>query len=79
MIVYVQINVWEPETLNKEMNVIIYFISDAIYFYPEEVGKYEGDIDIQAEDITEVCHNNRYLRNICITVRFISVTVLLSY
>jgi len=42
------------------MDVKIYFVSDVIYFYPEEVGKYEGDIDIQPEDIIEVCNNNRY-------------------
>jgi len=59
------------------MDIKIYFVSDAIYFYPEEVGNYEGDIDIQPEDIIEVCHNNRYWRNICITVTFISVTILL--
>jgi len=61
LIVYVQINVWESETLNKEIDVkFFYLVSDAIYFYPEEVGKYEGDIYIQPEDIIEVCHNNRY-------------------
>jgi len=59
-IIYEQIIVWEQEKLNKEMDVKIYFVSDAIYFYPEEVGKYEGDIDIQPEDIIEVCYNNRY-------------------